>query len=260
MDLSQVEHLFIITGTTRGLGKALAASALRLPNSFVVSLSRSAPFLWKNRQNVCIDLNDAGGIGPAFKRIDLGRRRTGGLSHTVLINNAGVVDPIAPIGDCDDALLARNIQVNLIAPLILSRHFFQFSRGLPGCKWIVNITSGASCSPYFGWSAYGAGKAGLDMATRAMAMEFSRIDPAFRACAVAPGTVDTAMQEKIRACTTDQFQQVDKFIGLKASGALYPAERVASTLLRLLMDGRFANGGRYDLRDMGTMDHPKGGE
>jgi benzil reductase ((S)-benzoin forming) len=256
-----LEHLFLITGTTQGLGRALAASALRLPNSFVVSLSRSAPFLWNNRQNVCIDLNDAGGIGPAFKRIDLGgRRRTDRLSHTVLINNAGVLEPIGPIGDCDDALLARNIQVNLIAPLILSRHFFQFSRGLPGYKWIVNITSGASRSPYYGWSAYGAGKAGLDMATRAMAKEFSRIDPAFRACAVAPGTVDTAMQEKIRACTVDQFEQVDKFLGLKASGALYPADRVASTLIRLLMDGRFVNGGRYDLRDMGAMGDPKGDE
>lgn len=259
MDPSQVEHLFLITGTTRGLGKALAASALRLPNSFVVSLSRSAPFLWNNRQNVCIDLNDAGGIGPAFNRIHLAWC-TDRLSHTVLINNAGVLDPIAPIGDCDDALLARNIQVNLIAPLILSRHFFQFSRALPGCKWIVNITSGASRSPYFGWSAYGAGKAGLDMATRAMAREFSRIDPAFGACAVAPGTMDTAMQEKIRACSADQFEQVDKFLGLKASGALYPAERVASVLIRLLMDGRFANGGRYDLRDMGAMDNPRGSE
>ncbi|BBO71984.1 benzil reductase ((S)-benzoin forming) [Desulfosarcina alkanivorans] len=245
-----LEHLFFITGTTRGLGKALASSALHLPNSFVVSLSRAAPFLWNNHQNICIDLNDAGGIGPAFKGIHLAGQRTGRLRHTVLINNAGVLEPIAPIGDCDDALLARNIQVNLIAPLILSRHFFHFSRSLPGRKWIVNITSGASRSPYYGWSAYGAGKAGLDMATRAMALEFSSIDPAFAACAVAPGTVDTAMQEKIRACSSGQFEQVDKFLRLKARGGLASPGRVAATLVRLLVDGRFTNGGRYDLRKM----------
>jgi benzil reductase ((S)-benzoin forming) len=250
MDMTPLDHLFLVTGTTRGIGKALAATALALPNSFVVSLSRAAPFLEGNHQNIRIDLNHTDRIGPAFKRIRIERQQTGRLAHTVLINNAGVLDPIAPIGDCDDRLLARNIRVNLTAPLILARHFSHFARPFPGRKWIVNITSGASQAPYYGWSAYGAAKAGLDMATRAMAVEFSRIDPTFEVCAVAPGTVDTTMQTKIRNCTAQQFEQVDKFLQLKASGALHPPERAASALIRLLMDGRFKNGGRYDLREM----------
>ena len=250
MDQPPVEYLFLITGTTRGIGKALVASALHQPNSFVISLSRAAPFLRDNRQNVRIDLNDTDRIVTAFKDIHFDSRQGCSLKNTVLINNAGVVDPISPIADCDDRLLAQNIQVNLVAPLILSRHFFHFSKTFPGSKWIVNITSGASRRPYYGWSAYGAAKAGLDMATRAMAMEFSRIDPTFQICAVAPGTVDTAMQAKIRNCTTQQFEQVDKFLKLKASGALYPPERAATALIRLLIEGRFKNGGRYDLRKM----------
>lgn len=251
MNQSPVEHLFLITGTTRGIGKALTAAALALPNSFVVSLSRAAPFLWDNRQNIRIDLNDTDRIGAAFKRIQMSRQQTNRLTHTVLINNAGVLDPIAPIGDCEDTLLVQNIRVNLTAPLILTRHFFHFSRPFPGRKWIVNITSGASRAPYYGWSAYGAAKAGLDMATRAMAMEFSRIDATFTVCAVAPGTVDTAMQEKIRNCSVQQFEQVDKFLKLKDSGALASPEHAATALIRLLMKGRFKNGGRYDLREMG---------
>ncbi len=250
MDMAPFDHLFLITGTTRGIGKALAASALALPSSFVVSLSRAASFLRGNHQNIRIDLNHTDRIGPAFKRIRLAQPSTSRLTHTVLINNAGVLDPIAPIGDCDDGLLAGNIRVNLTAPLILARHFFHFARPFPGRKWIVNITSGASQTPYYGWSAYGAAKAGLDMATRAMALEFSRIDPTFDVCAVAPGTVDTAMQTKIRSCTARQFALVDKFLQLKARGALHPPERAASALIRLLMDGRFKNGGRYDLREM----------
>jgi benzil reductase ((S)-benzoin forming) len=250
MDPPTLEHLFLITGTTRGIGKSLAASALALPNSFVVSLSRAAPFLHENHQNIRIDLNHTDRIGPAFKRIQIERQQTSQLIHTVLINHAGVLDPIAPIGDCDDTLLARNIRVNLTAPLVLTRHFFHFARPLPGHKWIVNITSGASRAPYYGWSAYGAAKAGLDMATRAMAMEFSRIDPAFAVCAVAPGTVDTAMQAKIRNCRPDQFEQIDKFLQLKASGSLKPPEHVATALIRLLMEGRLKNGERYDLRKM----------
>jgi benzil reductase ((S)-benzoin forming) len=188
----------------------------------VVSLSRQPLSSRNNRQNIRIDLNDTGASARHFKRIRSRRRRTGRLSPYVLINNAGVLEPIAPIGDCDDALLARNIQVNLTAPLIPHGIFSIQPPVSRPYKWIVNITSGASRSPYYGWSAYGAAKAGLDMATRAMAVEFSRIDPAFRACAVAPGTVDTGHAGEDSCCTAEQFEQVDKFLGLKASGALHP--------------------------------------
>jgi benzil reductase ((S)-benzoin forming) len=60
------------------------------------------------------------------------------------------------------------------------------------------------------------------------------------------------MQAKIRNCTTQQFEQVDKFLQLKESGALYSPERAASALIGRLMDGQFQNGGRYDLREMGN--------
>jgi benzil reductase ((S)-benzoin forming) len=83
-----------------------------------------------------------------------------------------------------------------------------------------------------------------------MALEFSRIDPSFGAFSVAPGTVDTDMQAKIRSRSTEQFEAVDKFLQLKARGALDSPEYVASTLIRLLVEGRFENGGRYDLRDL----------
>jgi benzil reductase ((S)-benzoin forming) len=252
VDPPPIEHLFLITGTTRGLGKALVAAALQQPDSFVVSLSRAKAFLWNNHQNICIDLNDTARIGSALAAVHFDFQRLDSLTNTILINNAGVLDPIAPISDSSDKLLEQNIRVNLIAPLILCRHFYRFSRSFEGNKWIVNITSGASRAPYYGWSAYGSAKAGLDMATAAMGLEFSQIDPRFHVCAVAPGTVDTAMQAKIRSCSSEQFAQVDKFLKLKASGSLTPPERAASALIHLLMNGRFNNGGRYDLREMNS--------
>jgi len=252
MDLPAVEHLFLITGTTRGIGKALAAEARKVPGSFVVCLSRAKPSLWRNQQNIQIDLNNIEAIAPALEAVHFDFRAADSLQHTVLINNAGVLAPIAPIGDCDDPLLARNIQVNLTAPLVLAHRFYGFSRPFRGRKWIVNITSGASQVPYYGWSAYGAAKAGLDMATRAMALEFSRIDPAFGACAVAPGTVDTDMQAQIRRCTAEQFERVAKFLDLKTSGGLYPPRQTAAALIRYILEERFQNGGRYDLREMGV--------
>jgi benzil reductase ((S)-benzoin forming) len=252
MDPPPVEHLFLITGTTRGIGKALVTEALKRPGSFTVSLSRAKPFLWRNRQNILIDLSQTGAIEAALQAVHFDFTAADGLKNTVLINNAGVLDPIAPIGGCDADLLDRSIRVNLTAPLVLSRHFYRFSKSFNGRKWIVNITSGASQNPYYGWAAYGAAKAGLDMATRAMALEFDRIDPAFRACAVAPGTVDTDMQTRIRQCTPEQFARVAKFHDLKANGDLYPPQRTAAALIRFILDGTFENGGRYDLREMGV--------
>ena len=250
MDSPSVEHLFIITGTTRGIGRALADQALALGDSFVVGFSRVDVFLEGNYQNIHVDLNAIETIGAAFDAIGLDSEIAGGLKKTVLINNAGVLDPIAPIIDCDTEALAGNIRVNLTAPMVLAHHFYRFSKAFPGKKWIVNITSGASKSPYFGWSAYGAAKAGLDMATRSMALEFSRIDPAFHVCAVAPGTVDTDMQAQIRKCTPEQFERVDKFMDLKANSALSTPRQTAVDLVRLIVEGRLENGGRYDLREM----------
>ncbi len=247
-----MKHLFLITGTTRGIGKALAQVARNQPDSLVVTLSRAEPVLSVNHQNIQIDLNDTGRIGAALAGIRLAPSGTAALEKVILINNAGVLDPIAPIGDCDPSQMAGNIRVNLIAPLVLCHHFHHFSKALPGKKWIVNITSGAARTPYYGWSAYGAAKAGLEMATRAMALEFSHLDPSFNVCAVAPGTVDTDMQTNIRTCTREQFEQVDKFHELKATGGLYPAQQVAATLIRCLMEGQFANGVCYDLRALET--------
>ncbi|BBO81902.1 hypothetical protein DSCO28_24680 [Desulfosarcina ovata subsp. sediminis] len=49
---------------------------------------------------------------------------------------------------------------------------------------------------------------------------------------------------------------MDKFLKLKASGGLALPERVAASLIRMLMAGRFENGGRYDLRAVGPQASP----
>jgi benzil reductase ((S)-benzoin forming) len=245
-----LENLFFITGTTRGLGKALFEAALRQPGSFVVSFSRLPSSIQTNHQILHIDLTHTNEIGPAFKRINIEQQRTQTLARAILINNAGMLDPIGPIVDCDDLRLTQNIQTNLTAPMVLARHFFLYSHPLPGQKWIVNITSGASQSPYSGWSGYCASKAGLDMATRVMAKEFSRIDPSFAACMIAPGTLDTRMQAKIRSCSREQFDQVEKFVRLKETGALAQPAHAASGIMRLLLQGHLENGMRYDLRNL----------
>ena len=155
---SSVEHLFIITGTTRGIGRALADRALALGDSFVVGFSRADALLEGNHQHVHVDLNAIETIGAAFDAIDFNSEKACGLKQTVLINNGRCAWPHRPHRRLRPEALAGNIRVNLTAPMVLAHHFYRFSNSFPEKNGSSNITSGASRSPYFGWSAYGAAR------------------------------------------------------------------------------------------------------
>ena len=64
---------------------------------------------------------------------------------------------------------------------------------------VVNISSGAASSPYAGWSVYCASKAGLDHFTRCVGLEQRGQAFPVTCIALAPGVIDTGMQEVIRA-------------------------------------------------------------
>ena len=87
-----------------------------------------------------------------------------------LMNNAGVIEPIASVAESDPVAWARNVQINLVGaynrdPRVLPRMIEA------GSGTIVNVSSGAAIRPLEGWSAYCAAKAGLAMLTRAIALE-----------------------------------------------------------------------------------------
>ncbi len=121
-----------------------------------------------------------------------------------LINNAGVIEPIATIADSDPAAWARNIEINLIGA------YNPIRAVLPGMiaaggGTIVNVSSGAAIRPLEGWSAYCSAKAGLHMLTRAIALETDGKN--IRVFGFQPGTTDTDMQVQIRASGINPCQQ-----------------------------------------------------
>jgi short-subunit dehydrogenase len=75
MKTEPVKRLFLITGTTRGIGKALLRESLEQPQSFVVSFSRSAACLKGRHQNIFIDLNDSANLASVFDAIRLDARQ-----------------------------------------------------------------------------------------------------------------------------------------------------------------------------------------
>jgi NAD(P)-dependent dehydrogenase (short-subunit alcohol dehydrogenase family) len=221
----------VITGASRGLGAGLAArwaeAGLRL--GLAARTEPAAPPAPEGVEvlTASVDVTDAeavehfgAAVAERFGRIDL------------WVNNAGVLEPIAPLRDADPAALRDNVEVNVLGVLYGSAAFARHVRSREGGGVLVNVTSGAATSPYAGWSAYCGSKAAVDQITRVVAKE--EIEAGLRAYAVSPGIVDTAMQEAIRATPEERFPAVERFRGIARDGAFNSPAWVADHILGLL--------------------------
>jgi len=237
-------NLYVVTGATKGLGAELAKQVAADADNRLVTLGRSRT----DATNIEVDLADAAALGRACDELE---RRIAGqaFGRAVLINNAGVISPVGPLEKVDAAELERNLAVNFTAPILLMRRFLQATAGV-ALRRIVNISSGAARRPIFGWSAYCAAKAGLDMASRAVALEATTRGLAVEVASLAPGVIDTPMQATVRGAGVEDFVDVERFRAMKAEGALRPAAGVAADILRLEASGKLAGDPIQDLRQL----------
>lgn len=238
-------NLFIVTGTTKGLGAALVSQLAREAGNLVIGMSRAADSAG-NPANVRVDFDRIGDIAPAFARAEAifsGSK----FESAVLLNNAGVVAPVERFDRMDPALVATNINVNLVAPLVLTRLFAERTAGLAPRRLVVNISSGAARRAIAGWSAYCAAKAGLEMATRVAALEAAED---LSICSLAPGVIDTPMQAVVRGAASEAFPDVARFQAMKADGMLRDATDVARDIIALCTGEQLTNGGNFDIREM----------
>jgi benzil reductase ((S)-benzoin forming) len=241
-------NLYVVTGTTRGLGAALAEQIAADPRNELLALARAPAGVLPGGMRFEADLADAASLERAFDALE--RHIAGkGYEKAVLFNNAGVIDPVGPLDEVDAEALRRNLEINLVAPMVLMRRFLRATGGVP-LRRIVNISSGAARRPIFGWSAYCAAKAGLDMATRAVALEAEARGLAIEAVSLAPGVIDTGMQATVRGASAEQFADVERFRRMKAEGALRPAAEVAADILRLEAAGKLNGEPVQDLREV----------
>ena len=233
--------LYVVTGTTRGLGAALAAQLRARPGVLLVTVSR-------REATIVADLASAAGAkqaGEALARQVAGRE----LAKAVLVNNAGVVEPVGPLDAVEAEAVERNLQVNLVAPMILMGAFLRATAHVP-LRRVINISSGAGRRPIFGWSAYCAAKAGLDMASRVVAAEAEARGEAVEVVSLAPGVIDTPMQSAVRSASPEAFRDVERFRAMKAEGTLRPPADVAADILRAEGEGRLRGDPVMDLRGM----------
>ena len=246
----------IITGASRGIGRAAAEQIARAGAS-VVLVARDADHLEAavdalSRQGLetigveadVADIEQIESVFEAtldqFKRID------------ILVNNAAVVWPLEEVAEVDPDEWAYNIQVNLIGPFTLTRAVLPVMLD-QGYGRILNIGSGAASHPIAGASAYCAGKAGLDMFTRTLALELS--DQPVVVAGLDPGMVDTDMQADVRSVDTSE-SSLDFSIWhqIYEEGKLLPAAEIARSILWLVGPWNRSSGKIFTVSDLAWID------
>lgn len=247
-----MKGVYIITGGSKGLGAAIISQLLQ-QGAAVHCISRSESETLRQEALraegtltfYAYDLADTQGLDSLLERI---LATTDGADSITLINNAGMLEPMTSIGRANGDDLQRSLQVNLIAPALLTNSFIRHTQAWPMVKRVVGISSGAGKKPYPGWGAYCTAKAGLDMLTRCVGVEQEEQPHPVEIYSIAPGVVDTDMQREIRAASEVDFPQVSRFVQLKDQGDLQSPEATAKQLLDLLQTNSFAQGEIADLR------------
>ena len=234
--------VILVTGASRGIGAATVqrlldkgcrvAGAARSPAPLEAMAAASGDRFWPMTGDVS--------RGADCRRlVDDTVARFGRLD--ALVNNAGILGPVARLADAAPEAWEHNLAVNLLGPFHLAQAAIPHLRASHGR--IVTLSSGAAVKAIEGWSAYCVAKAAVTHLTRLLAAE----EPVIVSVALRPGVVDTGMQAQIReegpAAMTSE--KTDYFKRLKSDGELLdpavPARRIAWLALNAARDlsGRF---------------------
>jgi NAD(P)-dependent dehydrogenase (short-subunit alcohol dehydrogenase family) len=212
----------MITGASRGIG-AETARVFAAAGANVALLARSAEAIGDlageiGAQAIAIPCDvsryweveaAANATLKTFGRLD------------VLINNAGVIEPISHLGTADPDAWSHVIDINLKGVFNGMRAAVPVMQDAGGGS-ILTISSGAAHNPIEAWSHYCASKAAVAMLTRCVHME--NASDGIRAMGLSPGTVATQMQREIKASGINPVSEL-------AWEVHVPADWPAKTLL-----------------------------
>jgi NAD(P)-dependent dehydrogenase (short-subunit alcohol dehydrogenase family) len=249
------EHLYIMTGASRGLGLAIAEQLLNAKHTLLCFSRHSSQELADRARALgcALDQSPADlqhGVAAAAKLVQWLRGRKAGLfASATLINNAGVLAPILPLSASDPGDLAYALRVGLEAPLLLTAAFLQTTEDWGVPRRVLNISSGLGRRAMASQAAYCAAKAGMDHFTRCLALDEALKPHGAQVCSLAPGVIDTDMQIQLRETEASMFPDQIHFANLKANGQLTAPADAARQILRYLARADFGSNPVGDLRE-----------
>lgn len=233
-------HLTLITGASRGMGRAMASQLIAAGHTLVCisrktddTLAAEARAAGATLEQWSFDLAEP---QAAAERVGawLAAHDAQAFDSVTLINNAGTIGRIAPLAEADAADLAQSLRIGLEAPLLLTAAFLRATAGWRGVRKVLNISSGLGRNAMASQAPYCAAKAGMDHFSRAVALEQATLPNGARIVSLAPGVIDTDMQGAMRATDAALFPDRSRFDRLKSEGLLdSPADAAAKVLAYL---------------------------
>lgn len=225
MEQSIKNKVVLITGASRGIGAATARFFSSLGAKVLLAARTSTEI------EVLANELDPSGKSAIAETVDVAKYKDleravkrciedfGGLD--VLVNNAGVIDPISHMASSDPDHWASAADINYKGVYFGMRavlpHFLSQQSGT-----IITVSSGAAHGPMEGWSHYCGAKAGAHMLTRCAHKE--NAEQGVRVFGLSPGTVATEMQVKIKASGINPVSQLDPAVHIDPS---WPARAIA---------------------------------
>ncbi len=200
MELGLTNKNVLITGSTKGLGKATAELFVEEGANVIIS-GRNG----NEATSVAAEINNKYGIGRAYaiqsdlseegvaeKLFEKSCEKLGSLD--ILVNNAGIW-PTAYVEEMEKPEFEKTIYLNLEVPYILSRYMVKHLKENNKTGKIINVVSQAAFhGSTTGHAHYAASKAGLVTFTKSLAREVAK--DGIQVNAVAPGMMITPMTEE----------------------------------------------------------------
>jgi NAD(P)-dependent dehydrogenase (short-subunit alcohol dehydrogenase family) len=249
------QHLYLLTGGSRGMGLAIAEQLLQKDN-FLICISRNpqasltvhAQKMGAQLQQWSHDLAEGASASAALKQW-LANQAPGEFQSATLINNAGVIPNIVPLSQAEPHNLAMALRVGLEAPMQLCAAFLSATENWHIPRKVVNISSGLGRRAMASQAGYCAAKAGLDHFTRCLALEEALKPNGAKVSSLAPGVIDTDMQVQLRGASAEKFPDQAGFQQLKATGMLTSPADAATRILNYLARPDFGSNPVSDVRD-----------
>ncbi|MDQ0496792.1 SDR family NAD(P)-dependent oxidoreductase [Paenibacillus brasilensis] len=226
---------FIITGTSRGIGEQLSTMLLDNGN-FVYGISRGDSNTldkYKNYTHRNFDLSNILGIELMLKEI-FNQINLNDSEMICLINNAAMLEPLKRIDNCNAEEINKNLQISLIAPMVLTSYFIRQTDNVQIRKKIINISSGSGTYPAPAMSVYCTAKAGINMFTQCIGAEQSKQQYPLEIIAVDPGMVETELQIVARGKNDQDFEMAKFFKQAHQTGQLQSTEELGKHLINII--------------------------
>jgi benzil reductase ((S)-benzoin forming) len=237
-------NYYFITGTSSGIGQAMTTQLLKEKNNHVFGIARRQNVLDENYFPMPLNLANLNEVNDfSFPELE-------NPEKIVLINNAGQIGDIKPIGKSNNTAIADLFTVNVTSVAILMNNFIQKYQTQKASKIILNVSSGAGKNPIEGWAPYCGSKAAVDLLSLTTYTEQQREKNPVKVYSIAPGVVDTEMQQSIRNSNEKDFSRHKHFVDLKANNELTSPDEVAEKYIRIINNSQSFKECIFSLRDV----------